>query len=351
MKKFWFVCAVLLWAQGAMGFPTMVTHGYRACATCHASPSGGGALTPYGRQLASELLNFPGKKESVIAAHSVMSIPEWLVLGGNLRALQSVLKAPGFTRKNFTLMQADLELGFIANDVTVSGTMGYQNPGSAQFYGTEIFSRRHGATWRASEEVSLQVGKLPPVYGVYWPDHWLLVRREFGFGEGTETYQAQLRYMGETAEAATYFSLGRPDAKKLKVEKAAGARAVVDINETSYAAFNLHVGWQDEKTRYLLGPGLALGLAKRLTLFADLDWQMTHTTVAVYRTLRLDYEPVQGLHAFAVYESSRAEPGGNQETSVFTIGAQLFPFPNFEFSAALQFSQVHYAWLLGHYYL
>ena len=41
----------------AFAFPEMVRHGYTQCTACHVSPSGGGILTSYGRELAAEVLS------------------------------------------------------------------------------------------------------------------------------------------------------------------------------------------------------------------------------------------------------------------------------------------------------
>jgi len=49
MSKLVLVLAILLLAHTAGAYPNMIRLGYVACATCHASPQGGGVLTRYGR--------------------------------------------------------------------------------------------------------------------------------------------------------------------------------------------------------------------------------------------------------------------------------------------------------------
>ncbi|TWW07957.1 hypothetical protein E3A20_29150, partial [Planctomyces bekefii] len=47
---------VLLFASSlASAFPTLTRKGYTSCATCHYNPSGGGALTSYGKYVAQEV--------------------------------------------------------------------------------------------------------------------------------------------------------------------------------------------------------------------------------------------------------------------------------------------------------
>jgi len=51
------VAAVGLFSTAASAYPTMIRNGYTQCATCHADPSGGTLLTPYGRAQSELLLS------------------------------------------------------------------------------------------------------------------------------------------------------------------------------------------------------------------------------------------------------------------------------------------------------
>lgn len=65
----------LLLSARAEAYPSMVKHGYSACGTCHADPSGGELLTPYGRALSSVLLSteWPRKKPATKPSPPVAS--------------------------------------------------------------------------------------------------------------------------------------------------------------------------------------------------------------------------------------------------------------------------------------
>jgi hypothetical protein len=72
----------------ARAFPDLIRHNYVNCNACHVAPTEAGTLTPYGRSLSSELLSqFGSEKESGFLHGSLgeKAIPEWLVLGGNIR--------------------------------------------------------------------------------------------------------------------------------------------------------------------------------------------------------------------------------------------------------------------------
>ena len=99
----WFLAFALLAPCDAWAFPEFVRHGYTNCATCHASPNGGGMLTEYGRAISKELLShgswFFEKKMDLQAPlenrdeqplGGMMSLPKGLSLGGDVRALQMI---------------------------------------------------------------------------------------------------------------------------------------------------------------------------------------------------------------------------------------------------------------------
>src|SRR5262245_59529848 len=94
-------------APSLLGYPGSVRWGYANCSTCHYNVSGGGVLTPYGRQLSRELLSTKGGEAEPRFAYG-LSTPEWLALGGDFMALVSSHPDP-VSSSRFEVMQADLE--------------------------------------------------------------------------------------------------------------------------------------------------------------------------------------------------------------------------------------------------
>src|SRR5687768_501307 len=75
-RVFW-ACAALLavafWTEPARAYTWMIRHGYGGCVTCHADPSGGELLTPYGRVQGDLILRMRYGKDTVSAAASEQS--------------------------------------------------------------------------------------------------------------------------------------------------------------------------------------------------------------------------------------------------------------------------------------
>src|SRR5579872_5347575 len=97
-------------AQSAFAFPELVRHGYVNCTSCHVSPSGGGALTEYGRQLSADVLSMSSYEGEGGFLHGAAKLPEWLAVGGDVRAIQIYRSTPQATQWRFLFMQADYEL-------------------------------------------------------------------------------------------------------------------------------------------------------------------------------------------------------------------------------------------------
>ena len=66
----------------------MVRFGYSNCITCHVSPSGGGVLNQYGRELSKEILSTWGAKGEQYFSYGIVKLPQSVNLQAFVRALQ-----------------------------------------------------------------------------------------------------------------------------------------------------------------------------------------------------------------------------------------------------------------------
>ena len=136
---------LLLFSPTAHAFPEFVRHGYTNCITCHASPTGGGILTEYGRAISKELLSrgswfFENRMDLPAvdtheeqALNGSVSLPRGISLGGDARALQLISDDSKATRGRFVFMQADLEAALSdGKRITVDGTIGRAEPAKGQ---------------------------------------------------------------------------------------------------------------------------------------------------------------------------------------------------------------------------
>ena len=64
------ICVILCWAADARAYSWMMRHGYGGCINCHADPSGGELLTPYGYAQGDLLLRMHYGSDSTSGAAS-----------------------------------------------------------------------------------------------------------------------------------------------------------------------------------------------------------------------------------------------------------------------------------------
>lgn len=195
-------------ASGLHAFPTFIMHGYPTCVTCHYNPSGGGALTPYGKLIAQELMGTfndsqtalpwllgsdevtPGKKPG----------PEGkFVASLLLRGAQTYFDTPLVKRSAFRKMQADLEVGYVTPEGwQAMMAFGPRLDGSSDGSGSSstILTRR---AWvgKVTQQYAVRAGKFFPEYGLYLPNHNIPTRKGLFFNHHQEPYMVQGTYFGE----------------------------------------------------------------------------------------------------------------------------------------------------------
>lgn len=228
---------VILWLpREAHAYSWMIRHGYSGCTTCHADPSGGELLTPYGRAQSDLLLrmrygadsvsaagtdtsssnsasfdsfdefddddgkNAPAKKKEEAKPEApedsgpspsagflfgLVKEPEWLLLGGSYR--HAFLLDDGF--RQFP-MQADLWAHVVVDRFHAAGSLGLSKVrvGSPHARAAQIttnqgdewnlISRTHwvGYDIGASREVMVRAGRLNLPFGIRIPEHTMWVR-------------------------------------------------------------------------------------------------------------------------------------------------------------------------------
>jgi hypothetical protein len=217
---------VILWLpREAHAYSWMIRHGYSGCTTCHADPSGGELLTPYGRAQSDLLLRTrygaptqsdtssksdsfdsfdddeasgkAGKQEEAKPAEDsgpsesagflfgLVKEPEWLLLGGSYR--HAFLLDDGF--RQFP-MQADLWAHVVVDRFHAAGSLGVARVrvGSPHTRAAQIttnqgdefnlLSRTHwvGYDIGANREVMVRAGRLNLPFGIRIPEHTMWVR-------------------------------------------------------------------------------------------------------------------------------------------------------------------------------
>jgi hypothetical protein len=344
--------------RAAHAFPEMVRHGYNTCITCHVSPTGGGVLSEYGRELSREILSFRSSEKENEFAYGLVSLPEGLAAGGDIRTLQTYQDTPRTRSARFFLMQADLEAAYTSGRWTADATIGWDQRGET------VFSRRHYLMYRPKDELLFRAGKYPFGYGLMIPDHRTSIRSGLGWDQGTETYNLEGSWIGESATIHATGIFGRPDDDTLNRETGGALGASMPLGDTYKVGLSGFAGSNDTGNRVVTGPFGILGFSTQLVLMSELDFQFASpnasrstTGTAVFN--RLSYEFFQGFLTFLRQEYLRTDFRNSLTTyEAYSVGVQFFPRPHWELF--LQFQQqrpagatyfIDYAFFMAHFYL
>jgi hypothetical protein len=328
-------CVVLLLPSPAHAYPWMIRHHYPECSSCHHDPSGGGALTSYGRFIGEEVMRkswFPAEGEdgppTTGFLFGAVKTPEWLDLGGDVRALELARKTNGVPMdRRFIWMQLDGSATVHVGNFTASGTLGFAPQGAlgaALTRGTEdnLTSRQHWVGYQLPKlgGLFLRAGRMNLPFGIRSIEHTLWAR------DLTNTNINDDQQYGVSA----FFSTGPLRGEAMAILGNLQLRPD-RYRERGYSAY-LELAPVD---------GLGLGLSSLVT-HRDLDtvtlketWRQVHGAFGRWRTpyeplvmlgewdyvfespkgqrykrghvayLQADWEPVQGVHLLATGEMSK----------------------------------------------
>lgn len=353
----------------AFAFPEMIRHGYVNCTSCHVSPTGGGLLNEYGRELSKEVLStWVSKSESSrehYFAYGLVTPPSWLTLGGDVRAVY-VYKDDMFATQGRTiLMQSDVEASAKLEKWSFVATLGYQNPTLVQDWKDHVALRRHYLLYQLTDESSLRAGKYIPPFGINTPDHVNLTRQGVALGQGYESYNLEYSWLGPQYSLQGAIIFGRPDEKSLNRETGASLLSGIALGDKSKIGLSYLYGTNDSYRRHLFGPYGMIGFTEQLVLLTEVDFQAKNqkttdvSQFGAFSTQKISYEVAKGLWAFGVQEWGKPEFSAPSKTETYGLGVQFFPRPHFEFNVSFERQRMtaispdfyNYAWLMSHFYL
>ena len=348
---------VLLLPLKTWAFPEMVKKDYVNCISCHQSPTGGGVLTSYGRELSRELMShWSGEHESDFA-YGLVKTPESLSLGGDFRVIQTYINNTKMIKADYFIMQTDLEAALSVSRWTGVATLGTAKGGG-------FISRRHYLLYRPKDELSIRVGRFFPAYGINTADHVIPIKRGIGFDEYLESYNVETSWIGESLNVYLTGIFGRLDQPTLSREKGAAVSVSYFVGEQHKLGASYYLGEVKQIPRHLAGPYGIFGLSHNVVLLSELDFQFSNPSTPTAQTgavwyQRLDYEFSQGVHAYLVQSFSKLNFHDEKSLSdSYGIGIQFFPRPHFEIQMEWQKLRVltsaksftDFAWLLVHFY-
>ena len=353
---------VLLISTHLYAFPEMIRHGYTNCTACHVSPSGGGLLNQYGRSLSKDVLSTWSAKNEENFLHGAInteSVNDWLVTGGDLRAVQVHQENDNIKRGKFIKMQAGLEVGINQPKWAIIGSFGQFDD---QEWETDF--TRYYALFRVTDELTLRAGRFLPSFGINNSEHILSTRGPLGFGYGVEKDTAEASWLGEGWNfVGSYYKTQ----KELSNTNETGYTALVS---KIFANYKVGVQYLNEKNdiykRQIYGVTGLLGWTEHFYTTLEYDKSSIEIepastkTVGNYFLHRSGYEFYKGLHVLVLNDYMQPdENDGTTKNYKFGPGVQWFPRPHFDFEFFWTRQQSiqnakndgDYAWMVFHYYL
>lgn len=313
-----FAFLFLLWPGAAAAYPFMIAHKYTSCAQCHVDPSGGAALSAYGRAQAEILLRTPWNARSEEwepgpAADFAFGVPlpDWLVLQADGRLL--VIPEPQHVR--WIVMQADLRAAVQASDVIAYASAGYVNEGAMGAWvtsnggnGGNLVSREYWVGWAPTKGLLLRGGRLALPFGIRSEEHILFAR------SATQTDTNDDQQVGVDAvygrgktRAEVMAILGNfqvsPDQFRERGYSAAASYALTNSFELGVSSLVAHATLDtdtlNEQIRQAHGLFGRMSPVERLALLAEADILVDGTLGPQFGSagyLQIDVEAARGLH-------------------------------------------------------
>lgn len=300
------LAGLLGWADFALAFPENVRKG-ATCAACHVSPSGGGALTNYGRSTSEELATFGPEGSGRLLG--VVPLPDWFAVGGDARYVSLGVPEADFYRS--FVMQRDLELAVRLDTLWVAASVGQ--------YGEDLKteSRRAYVAWTPAKGVTLRAGKYFPTFGLMVPDHTVTTRRGVGWDQGTESYNAELMLRSDVGELSMAYVAGEKD-----LMSGTTTRATLYLGEYAQVGTSAWYGATPE-TSWLVYGAHALAWYEPFYVMGEAYRRYDDTTATDTAYAKAGAEIYRGVHTYATYEV-----GGPQER--WGAGLTWFPLPHLE---------------------
>lgn len=343
MIKYLSLVLFLLFSSQASAFPEMVRKGYQSCTTCHVSPSGGGVLTDYGREMSKDVLATWSREGEEGFLHGAVSLPDYLKLGGDIRRIQAYVNTPAVKTGRWFLMQANLEAAVIVDKFTALASVDYNigNPDDKDDDRYESFE--HWVQWQLSEEISARAGKFMRSYGLNIPDHTTQIRRGLGFDEGSETYNAEVNFISEKAAINFTYLGGRPDVTDVVSDKGFTLGGSYFFGEAQRIGASFYQARSSDRIeKRVFGPNWTLTYAKALYWMGEADLLQLNPPIGEdssgYVTYnRVGYEIFKGFDLYGVHELKKNDFDAKfLDFIAYGPGMQWSPRPHFIFTGQWQ---------------
>jgi len=328
----------LFWSSAAQAYPWMIRHGYTGCNACHADPSGGGLLTPYGRAQGELLLRtrYPSEPKSDDAGpnagflFSSVPLPDSLLLGGEIRAAEFHEATPGSPATNqWIWMQADLEGQYsFADRFRINASVGYVPQGDlpdaiSRAPKDNVISRVHwiGVDLGTDKEWTVRAGRMDLPFGIRSVEHTYWVRTATGTDvDSTQEDGASVSYNANSLRGEAMIIAGNyqvsPDAYRQRGYSAYFEWAPNERTGVGVTSIATHAGRDVllQTPAWRQAHGLFGRWSPWFPLVVSTEWDVTGVSQPAQATtpaknflglagmLQADFEVIQGLHLSTTFE-------------------------------------------------
>jgi len=363
------------WVDNAHAYNWMLQHGYTACSTCHADPSGGELLTQYGRVTGDLLLRThygaPDKgKEQAAPSPGVFwgawEPPEQLLVSGAYRNLYIIRPTePGKEFRFIPVMQADLYGQLKLGNFRVGGSIGIAKVGAGSLHarpaqvttGQEdqlnLIARNYYVGYDFGPQFVLRAGRLNLPFGLRIPEHTAWVRDATRSDrESDQQHGMALAYVGERMRAEVMaiggnYQLGpdqfRERGYSLYVEAIANPRLAAGLSSKLTFASLDRLSFERNSLRQAHGLTVRAAPFDNFTIQGEINALFrTNADAGYVGFVQANYEPLQGLHFLLTGEvldeglpiaspAPDASPGLGQSAFGGWLSLDWFFYRQFEF--------------------
>jgi hypothetical protein len=252
----------------AEAYPQFQLSRDKTCTGCHVSPAGGGLLTENGESTAEGISTLD---HSAAFFYGKVTLPKWLILGGDLRGATGYIQTPEKVLASFPMqleVYADAQL---PSHLSIHVTAGSRPAREGNEGATRFGSREHYLMWRtdpgAATGMFLRAGRFMPVFGLRFAEHPLYTRRFGGTPLYGETYGVAVERIWDQLEV--HLTGFVPDPLIETVRHSSGGALYAELRPAANVSIGgggmLEVSDEDKKLRgtvtgkyYLAGPDLLL---------------------------------------------------------------------------------------------
>jgi len=356
-----------LFSYNLFAYPQFIGHGYTTCLTCHSSPTGGGALSDYGRALfAVEIANKPfwaqGTTDERLSELSGFlgskKLPYWIRPGVKYRRLFLEVNpgSRGANAKRDYPMQLDLNLNLFLNETQNKGLIltlahlhrpNFASPNKPISSDIDEFAMRE-YFWRQSLGVDwISAGFLDKPFGIKHVDHTSFSRTTLPLAQNDQVHGVQYSFYRKAHEAHVMGYAGNLHLPS--DQQNAGLSALYEYQPVEKIRYGASLLYQESATDpiYGISTHTKVGLPDQSAWLAEFGSKYQKEW-SPYLLSLISYNLSRGLYLEPSFQFSQSQltSSGVQGTRT-GLGLLYFPFQRLELRSSVYYSTTKQANTVG----